>query len=134
MFLWEKLGLGMMTGALVICVLGLGVIVWLQTTGNRGPATPPVPSSPLVQAASKERPSAGPAQLPMTPDQPGQPLAAATPKVQLLVPAYFYPAGPGLQAWQHLMEAASKIKIVAKVNPSSGPGDQRNADGRVRRH
>jgi len=125
-----KLGLGMMTGALVICVLGLGVIVWLQTTGNRGPATPPVPSSPLVQAASKEKPSAGPAQLPMTPDQPGQPLAAATPKVQLLVPAYFYPAGPGLQAWQHLMEAASKIKIVAKVNPSSGPGDQRNADGR----
>ena len=102
----------MMTGALVICVLGLGVIIWLQTAGNRGPATPPVPSSPLVQAASKEEPSAGLAQLPMTPDQPGQLSAAATPKLQLLVPAYFYPAGPGLQAWQRLMEAASKIKIT----------------------
>ncbi len=107
-----KLGLGMMTGALVICVLGLGVIIWLQTSGNRGPATPPVPSSPLVQAASNEEPSAGPVQLPMTPEQPGQLLAAATPKVQLLMPAYFYPAGPGLQAWQRLIEAASKIKIT----------------------
>src|SRR5271157_3965983 len=51
-----KLRPGIMTGALVICVLGLGAIIWLQTTGNRGPAIPPVPSSPLVQAASKEVP------------------------------------------------------------------------------
>ena len=91
-----KLALGMMAGALVICVLGLGAIIWLQK--------------------------------PMTPDQPGQPLTAATPRLQLLVPAYFYPAGPGLRAWQRLMEAASKIKIVAIANPNSGPGDQCNAD------
>ena len=64
----------------------------------------------------------------MTADQPGQPLAVATPRLQLLVPAYFYPAGPGLKAWQHLIEAASKIKIVAIANPNSGPGDQRNGD------
>ena len=147
-----KLALGMVAGALVICVLGLGVIIWLQTVGNRGLATPPVPLSPLVQSTSKEEPAAGPAQpqlptrakspdqesvnadpskpghIPMTPDQPGQPLAAATPRLQLLVPAYFYPAGPGLQAWERLMEAASKIKMVAIANPNSGPGDQRNAD------
>jgi len=64
----------------------------------------------------------------MTPEQPGQLLAAVTPKLQLLVPAYFHSAGLGLQAWQRLMEAASKIKMVAIVKPSSGPGDQRNAD------
>ena len=67
-------------------------------------------------------------QKPMTPDQPGQPLTAATPRLQLLVPAYFYPSGPGLRAWQRLMEAASKIKMVAIAIPSSGPGDQRNPD------
>ena len=123
-----KLALGMAAGALVIIVLGLGVIIWLQTAGNRGPATPPVASLPLVQAPNKEEPDASPTQLPVTPDQPGQMLAAATPRLQLLVPAYFYPAGTGLQAWQRLMEATSKIRVVAIVNPSSGPGDQRNAD------
>ena len=64
----------------------------------------------------------------MAPNQPGQPLAPVTPKLQLLVPAYFYPAGSGLRSWRRLMEAASKIKLVAIVNPRSGPGDQRNAD------
>ena len=57
-----KLALGMVCGALVICVLGLGVILWLQTVGNRGLATPPVPLSPLVQSTSKEEPAVGPAQ------------------------------------------------------------------------
>lgn len=48
--------------------------------------------------------------------------------MQLIVPAYFYPNAAGLQAWQHLVEAASKIKIVAIANVNSGPGDQRNMD------
>jgi len=122
-----KLALGMITSALGICVLGLGVIIWLQTTGNRGPATPLLPPLTPVQPVNKEEPTEGPVQHPLTADQPSQ-LAAATPKLQLLVPAYFYPAGLGLQAWQRLMEAASKIKLVAIVNPSSGPGDQCNTD------
>jgi len=147
-----RLALGMMAGALVICVLGLGVIIWLQTAGNRGPANLPVPPLTSVQPASKKELPEDPAQplstagmkspdqtlvntdssklerVAVTPDQPGQPLVAATPRLQLLVPAYFYPSGPGLQAWQHLVEAASKVKIVVIANVSNGPGDQRNAD------
>jgi hypothetical protein len=147
-----KLTLGMMAGALVISVVGLGVIIWLQTAGNRGPAISLVPPLTSVQPASKEVPTEDPArsqltakaknseQEPVTADpnklgqirlaqeQPGQPLGAATPRLQLLVPAYFYPSGPGLQAWQHLVEAASKVKIVVIANPNNGPGDQRNAD------
>jgi hypothetical protein len=142
----------MIAGALGICVLGLGMIIWLQIPGNRGPVVPPVLPLTPVQPASKEEPTEGPAQsplparaknpdqergnadpsnpehMPMAPEQPGHPLAAATPKLQLLVPAYFYPTGPGLLAWHHLVEAASKVKIVVIANPESGPGDQRNAD------
>ena len=123
-----KLALGMVAGALVICVLGLSVMLWHQAAGNRGPATPAVPPVNPGHQASKQEPAEGLVNLPATSDQPGQLLPAPIPKLQVLVPAYFYPAGPGLHAWQRLMEAASKIKIVAVVNPSSGPGDQRNAE------
>ncbi len=129
-----KLALGMMAGALVICVLGLGVVIWLQATGNRGPAMPLVPPLTPAQPAGKEEPIEDPVQSRATakeksPEQEsvsidasksghissalepaGQPLVAATPRLQLLVPAYFYPAGPGLEAWERLMEAASKIR------------------------
>ena len=44
-------------------------------------------------------------------------------KLQLIVPAYFYPSGPGMKAWQRLMDASSKVPIVVIANPSSGPGD-----------
>jgi len=94
-----------------------------------GPAQPQLPAR--AKSPDQESVNADPSKsehIPITPDQSGQTLVAATPELQLLVPAYFYPAGPGLQAWQRLMEAASKMKMVAIVNPSSGPGDQRNAD------
>jgi hypothetical protein len=42
--------------------------------------------------------------------------------VRLLVPAYFYPSGEGLKAWQQLIDSASRTPIVAVVNPDSGPG------------
>lgn len=42
--------------------------------------------------------------------------------VRLLVPAYFYPAGKGLQPWKELIKSAAKAPIVAIVNPDSGPG------------
>jgi Spherulation-specific family 4 len=51
---------------------------------------------------------------------------AANPKVRLLVPAYFYPGGPGLKHWDRLIESAKQAPIVAIVNPASGPGVQRD--------
>jgi hypothetical protein len=46
----------------------------------------------------------------------------AGPAVRVLVPAYFYPAGPGREAWDRLTAAASRAKIVAIANPATGPG------------
>ena len=34
----------------------------------------------------------------------------------------------GRKEWQRLFEAASKVEITAIVNPSSGPGAERNLD------
>jgi hypothetical protein len=39
-----------------------------------------------------------------------------------LVPAYFYPAGPGLEAWRQLAENARTKNIEVILNPDSGPG------------
>lgn len=47
---------------------------------------------------------------------------------QLLVPAYFYPAGAGLKAWDALLDSASKTPLVAIVNPASGPGKKVDAN------
>ncbi|MDR3638787.1 MAG: spherulation-specific family 4 protein [Isosphaeraceae bacterium] len=52
----------------------------------------------------------------------GAPLETAP--VRLLVPAYFYPAGEGLKAWDRLIAAADKAPIVAVVDPDNGPGKQ----------
>ena len=46
----------------------------------------------------------------------------------MLVPAYIYPAGDGLREWGRLIDAASKVEIVAIANPDSGPGNERNLD------
>ncbi len=53
-------------------------------------------------------------------------LTAQEPKhsVQVLVPAYFYPAGAGLKAWETLLDSGKKAPIIAIVNPASGPGKQ----------
>ncbi len=49
---------------------------------------------------------------------------AAPGRFELLVPAYFYPAGQGLHYWNELILAASRVRIIAIMNPSSGPGVQ----------
>ena len=46
----------------------------------------------------------------------------AIPNVQVLVPAYFYPAGDGLAAWKTLLSSPADAQVVAIVNPDSGPG------------
>lgn len=50
--------------------------------------------------------------------------AEDAPRVRLLVPAYFYPAGPGLKEWERLIAASARVPIVAVVNPASGPGKE----------
>jgi hypothetical protein len=46
----------------------------------------------------------------------------------VLVPAYFYPTGTGLDDWNRLIEAAARVPIVAVINPASGPGEAQNPD------
>jgi hypothetical protein len=41
----------------------------------------------------------------------------------ILVPAYFYPSGRGLQQWEALIAAGPKTSVVAIVNPADGPGE-----------
>ncbi len=45
---------------------------------------------------------------------------------RLLVPAYFYPAGPGLKAWNQLAKDARTTSLEAILNPASGPGEKRD--------
>ena len=50
-------------------------------------------------------------------------LAGSTaPALNVLVPAYFYPDGAGVGYWSALNAAASKVPLVAILNPNSGPG------------
>lgn len=42
--------------------------------------------------------------------------------LNVLVPAYFYPDGAGTGYWNALNAAASKVPLVAIMNPNSGPG------------
>lgn len=44
----------------------------------------------------------------------------------LLVPAYSYPTGEGLEFWNKLIEAASRVPIVVIANPNNGPGAQQD--------
>ena len=48
--------------------------------------------------------------------------AVDPPSVQILVPAYFYPAGRSLTYWDQMVAAAPKAPIIAILNPGSGPG------------
>lgn len=52
--------------------------------------------------------------------------AASTP--ELLVPAYFYPAGAGATDWASLTSAASQTSITAIINPNSGAGSAADAN------
>jgi hypothetical protein len=59
---------------------------------------------------------------------PGPAPAGGAPRLQLLVPAYIFPAGDGRKEWDRLIEAAAKVKVVVIANPNSGPGAEANAD------
>jgi serine/threonine protein kinase len=65
---------------------------------------------------------------PASTGQPGRdaPLApaAATPRLRLMVPAYFYPGGEGMAQWDRLLEAPDPSVVVIIVNTASGPGKE----------
>src|SRR5690242_14938523 len=46
------------------------------------------------------------------------------PRLRILVPAYFYPAGRGLAEWDKLFRSSARADVVAIMNPASGPGSQ----------
>jgi len=72
----------------------------------------PSPSGPAVELAGQAKSAR----------------AGASRRLRLLIPAYIYPDGDGRKEWQRLIDAASKVEIVAIANPESGPGSERNLD------
>src|SRR5205823_4728001 len=73
------------------------------------------------------------------PAEPGGPaVAVGEPRMRLLVPAYFFPGGPGRADWERLLESPDPASVVVIANPASGPGvayDRAYAEvfGRARR-
>jgi Spherulation-specific family 4 len=91
----------------------------------------PKSSENLVAGASTSDASANTPPSGTRVDAAGQPSSApdgTSRRLRLLVPAYIYPSGDGRQDWQRLIVAASKVEIVAIVNPNSGPGEERNEE------
>ncbi|HLK17241.1 MAG TPA: spherulation-specific family 4 protein, partial [Fimbriimonadaceae bacterium] len=43
-------------------------------------------------------------------------------QTELLVPAYFYPSGSGLNDWARMSAVAPQVDLTAILNPNSGPG------------
>jgi hypothetical protein len=112
----------------------------LDKPDNAGPGQPSPPSLAGRNPKSSENSGAGAstsgASAHTSPsgsqvDAAGPPGSApdgASRRLRLLVPAYIYPAGDGRQEWQRLIDAASKVEIVAIANPNSGPGDERDLE------
>jgi hypothetical protein len=48
--------------------------------------------------------------------------ADISPRLRLLVPAYFYSAGESLKQWDRLLESPDPTAVVVIANPDSGPG------------
>jgi hypothetical protein len=97
------------------------------STQGRDPTSPAdtIAGTPTSNALGDVSPSGPPV------DGAGRPKlvpASASRRLCLLVPTYIYPGGDGRKEWQRLIDAASKVEIVAIANPNSGPGSERNLD------
>jgi serine/threonine protein kinase len=88
--------------SVAVLLLGAGIVGLVLMSRKSSEATPS---------------SAGPpgGNLPPAP-------AATSPRMRLLVPAYFYPAGDGLAQWDRLLETPDPAAIVIIANAASGPG------------
>ncbi|WP_165221760.1 spherulation-specific family 4 protein [Aquisphaera insulae] len=111
-------------------LLGGAAFVWLPSLRPRRESPPGTPDRPVGGGVPKAAPDASDTTGPGAADEPNASpaLAGGGPRLRLLVPAYFYPAGEGLNDWRRLAAAAAKVKVVAVANPDSGPGNQRNPD------
>ncbi len=143
----SKILIGLLSGISIAAIAGLAYVTWFQPENKVGqPQAPPTnqakvepategtakPAAPdegrSVAGGSNDRIGIHPAPAPAPPTAKSVPRTETADRLQLLVPAYFYPGGPGLRSWQRLIEAADKIPIVVIANPGNGPGDQSNPD------
>jgi len=99
----------------------LGSYAGASTPATSAPTTKPT-SAPAT-AAPTTKPATAPTNKPATAPTtaPTTDLCAITPvssePVKIMVPLYVYPGA----AWDALIAAASKVKILAIINPNSGP-------------
>lgn len=90
-----------------------------SSTSAPSTSAPTTKPTTAPTAAPTTKPTTKPTTAPSTPANTD--LCAVTPTssepVKLLVPLYVYPGA----AWDQLVAAASQVKIVAIINPNSGP-------------
>lgn len=91
----------------------------LSNGGGQSTTPPPATHEPDRVAETAQE---------LNPPQP----AGTTPAtgIRLIVPAYFYPSGKGLEDWERMNRAAARVPLIAIANPSSGPGLEQNPDYR----
>ena len=130
---------GLIGGVVATGILGLAALAWFQRPGDGNGGAPLPGAAPLPRAGKAETGGTrGAIEATAEPPRPdGRPAGEAgtaagvldatkptgapeattapvsTPRLQLLIPAYFYPSGAGMKAWQHLMEDSTKVPIVA---------------------
>ncbi len=120
---WSPQILGLVFGALAVCALGvvIGSRLLVPTPPAIETTTEPAGQTDVPSKDHDPDPSIkAPSQITSVP--------ALSAPLRALVPAYFYPGGEGLEDWNQLIEAGSRIPIVAVVNPATGPGPSANPD------
>ncbi len=123
--LWTVVGCA---AALALLVLGM---LWWRILPAPGPVEALAGPTPRDGAAARNDPRIGPGPGVVAargPAQAGDEGRTRRPahRLHLLVPAYIYPNPEGRKQWERLMEAASKVDLVAVVNCDSGPGHEPN--------
>jgi serine/threonine protein kinase len=88
--------------SVAVLLLGAGIVGFTLMSRKSGEAPPSSAGQPVGN-------------LPPAPAPP-------SPRLRLLVPAYFYPAGDGMAQWDRLLETPNPAAVVIIVNAASGPG------------
>ncbi|MEW4567021.1 spherulation-specific family 4 protein [Tautonia sp. JC769] len=103
-------------------LLAAGLFLGSRLPGSPGGDPDPPSAPPASSGGGGDTSPGGDVVTPRPPTDRG-PSA-----LKILVPAYFYPGGSGLDDWKRLIASAARAPIVAVVNPASGPGDAPNQD------